>query len=162
MEEHGTHGKIGLSAMRSGMHRKTAARYLSLGRLPSEMRVERRWRTREDPFAQDWPELEAKLELAPEVEAKALFEDLLEREPERYHPRQVRTLQRRVRAWRAQHGPPKEVYFAQEHRPSEAMQTDFTWMTELGITAKPARTCSVTRCCRTPTGSGARCASRSR
>lgn len=134
MEEHGKHGRVGLSAMRSGMHRNTAARYLSLGRLPSEMRIGRSWRTREDPFAEDWPELEAKLELAPELEARALFEDLLERAPGRYHAGQVRTLQRRVRAWRAQHGPPKEVYFAQQHRPGEAMQTDFTWMTSLGIT----------------------------
>jgi hypothetical protein len=116
------------------MHRNTAARYLLLGKLPSEMKPERSWRTREDPFAHDWLELEAKLEMAPELEAKALFEDLMERAPGRYQPGQVRTLQRRVRTWRAQHGPPKEVYFAQEHRPGEAMQTDFTWMTELGIT----------------------------
>lgn len=26
------------------------------------------------------------------------------------------------------HGPPKEIFFAQEHRPGEAMQTDFTWI----------------------------------
>lgn len=134
MEEHAKHGKVGLAAMRSGMHRNTAARYLSLGRLPSETKIERSWRTREDPFARDWPEIEAKLEEAPGLEAKTLFEELLERAPERYHAGQVRTLQRRVRAWRARHGPPKEVYFAQEHRPGEAMQTDFTWMTELGIT----------------------------
>ncbi len=134
MEEHAKHGKVGLASMRSGMHRNTAARYLSLGRLPSELKPERTWRTREDPFASDWPELAARLEEAPELEAKALFEDLLGRAPGRYHPGQVRTLQRRVRTWRAQHGPPKEVFFAQEHRPGEAMQTDFTWMTELGIT----------------------------
>ncbi len=134
MEEHAKHGQVGLASMRSGMHRNTAARYLSLGRLPSEVKPERTWRTREDPFASDWVELAARLEEAPELEAKALFEDLLGRAPERYHPGQVRTLQRRVRAWRAQHGPPKEVFFAQEHRPGEAMQTDFTWMTSLGIT----------------------------
>ena len=71
---------------------------------------------------------------APELEAKALFEDLLERKPDRYHEGQLRTFQRRVQQWRAQEGPPKEVFFAQEHRPGEAMQTDFTSANELGIT----------------------------
>ncbi len=128
MEEHAKHGKVGFAAMRSGMHRNTAARYLSLGRLPSETKIERSWRARVNPFAHDWPEIEAKREEAPELEAKTLFEELLEKSPERYHPGQVRTLQRRARAWRARHGPPKDVYFAQEHRPGEAMQTDFTWI----------------------------------
>jgi transposase InsO family protein len=43
-------------------------------------------------------------------------------------------LQRRVQQWRATEGPDREVYFAQEHRPGEAMQTDFTSTNELHIT----------------------------
>jgi hypothetical protein len=35
--------------------------------------------------------------------------------------------------WRAEHGPPREIYFPQEHRPGEAMQTDFTWAGVLGV-----------------------------
>ncbi|MCP4035584.1 MAG: transposase family protein, partial [bacterium] len=65
-----------------------------------------------------------------------LFEDLIERRPERYHPGQLRTLQRRVKQWRAQEGPEKTVFFAQEHRPGEASQTDFTWCNELGVTIR--------------------------
>lgn len=45
-----------------------------------------------------------------------------------------RTLQRRVKAWRAAHGTEKDLFFPQEHLPGEAAQTDFTWVTELGIT----------------------------
>jgi len=71
---------------------------------------------------------------APELEAKALFEDLCERYPERYQEGQLRTLQRRIKQWRALHGPPKELFFEQEHRPGEAMQTDFTSANKLGIT----------------------------
>ncbi|MDI7270089.1 MAG: IS21 family transposase, partial [Myxococcota bacterium] len=71
---------------------------------------------------------------APELEGRALFEDLMERKPERYEPGQLRTFQRHVRRWRAQEGPPKEIFFPQAHRPGEAMQTDFTWATVLGIT----------------------------
>jgi hypothetical protein len=39
-----------------------------------------------------------------------------------------------VKQWRAQSGPDKEVFFAQEHRPGEALQTDFTCANGLGIT----------------------------
>ncbi|MFY0577577.1 hypothetical protein ACN28S_27565 [Cystobacter fuscus] len=39
-----------------------------------------------------------------------------------------------MRQWRAQQGPEKQVFFAQEHRPGEAMQTDFTWANELEVT----------------------------
>jgi len=134
MEEHTKHGRVGVAGMRAGMDRKTARRYLDLGKLPSQLKQPRTWRTREDPFTEDWPELAAMLEDAPELEARALFDYLMALKPERYHPGQVRTFQRRVKQWRAEHGPPKELWFPQAHRPGEAMQTDFTWATELGIT----------------------------
>jgi hypothetical protein len=135
MEEHQKHGKVGKAGLRSGMHRNTAGKYLKAGKLPSSMKKPRDWRTRPDPFAEDWPGIVDRLELAPELEAKALFEDLVRRKPERgYQEGQLRTLQRRIKQWRAQHGPPKEVFFAQEHRPGEAMQTDFTSANKLRIT----------------------------
>jgi hypothetical protein len=107
---------------------------MQLGKAPSEMKMRRTWRTREDPFADDWPEIEERLRDAPGLEAKALFEDLCERRPDRYQEGQLRTLQRRVKQWRATDGPPKELFFEQQHRPGEAMQTDFTSMNELAIT----------------------------
>jgi hypothetical protein len=136
MEELSKHGQIGVAAMRSGMDRTTARRYRDLGKLPSELRQPRTWRTREDAFEEDWPKIKALLEDAPELEAKALFEHFASEKPGRYQGGQLRTFQRRVKEWRAQEGPPKEVFFAQEHRPGEAMQTDFTWATELGITIR--------------------------
>jgi len=134
MEEMSKSGKIGQAAMKAGLDRKTARKYIREGKLPSEKPIARTWRTRADPFAADWPDTVKRLEDAPELEAKTLFEWLQEDKPGRYDPGQLRTFQRRVRDWRALHGPDKEVYFAQEHRPGEAMQTDFTWATELGIT----------------------------
>ena len=134
MEEMSKDGRAGVAAMKAGMDRKTARRYARAGQMPSQMKTERTWRTRDDPFAEQWPEIVARLEEAPELEGKALFEDLLERHPERYEPGHLRTFQRRVKQWRAQHGPEREVYFAQLHRPGEAMQTDFTWATELEVT----------------------------
>jgi hypothetical protein len=136
MEEHSKHGKMGLAAIKAGMDRKTASKYLKNGKYPSELKQERSWRTRDDPFAEDWPEIAARLADAPELEGKALFEHLLDHTQDRYDPGQLRTFQRRVKRWRATEGPDKEVFFAQEHRPGEAMQTDFTSGNELAITIR--------------------------
>lgn len=134
MEEMAKHGKLGLASMRGGMDRKTGRKYVKEGQFPSQLAKPRNWQTRVDPFEDDWAEMEARLADAPELEAKTLFEELLERKPSRYHVGQIRTFQRRVQQWRATKGPPKEVFFAQEHRPGEAMQTDFTVANKLGIT----------------------------
>lgn len=135
MEEMSKHGNLTRSAQNADMDRKTARSWLARGQLPSERRkAAREWRTRPDPFAEHWSELETMLVAAPALEAKTLFEHLRMRYPDRYEDGQLRTLQRRVQQWRAQHGPPKAVFFPQEHRPGETMQTDFTHGTELVVT----------------------------
>ena len=53
---------ISVAAAKSGMHRTTAAKYAKLGKVPSELRTERSWRTRIDAFEGFWGELEEKLE----------------------------------------------------------------------------------------------------
>jgi len=120
--------------MKAGMHRNTAAKYLENGALPSEAPQGRGWRTHADPFEADWPQMERILQDAPELEAKTLFEHLMELRPGQYGLNQLRTFQRRVKTWRALSGPEKEIFFPQAHRAGEAAQTDFTWATELGIT----------------------------
>lgn len=117
--------------------RQTARKYEKLGKLPGEIKQARQYRTRPDPFAEDWPDVEQMLEGAPELEAKALFEWLCERRPGQYQAGQVRTLQRRVAQWRALHRPQVAV-LAQVHQPGEVMQTDGTWLTELGVTIQGA------------------------
>jgi hypothetical protein len=134
MEEMSKHSRIGMAAMKAGMNRKTARKYVKAGKLPSEMKTARTWRTREDPFEEHWPELEGRLVEAPELQAGTLLDDLMERNPGRYEEGQLRTLQRRVRRWRATAGPDREVMLAQRHRPGEASQADFTWATKLAVT----------------------------
>ena len=134
MEEMSKHGRIGHAAMKADMDRKTARRYVASGKLPSEKTTTREWRTRQDPFEAHWPEIEERLRITPELEAKTLFELLQEQHPERYEDGQLRTLQRRVRWWRAAHGPEQEIMLAQLHRPGEAAQTDFTRTMELTVT----------------------------
>lgn len=134
MSEYQKTGKIETAALRAGMDRKTAAKHLQRGASPAASPPpDRHWRTRPDPFVAHWNEIEERLRQAPELEAKALFEWLHEQHPQAYQPAQVRTFQRRVEAWRAVHGPPREVFFAQEHQPGRRLQTDFTHARELGV-----------------------------
>ena len=134
MELLGTGMKLGLAAAKAGMDEKTARKYRSLGKMPHEVRVEHSWRTREDPFDDVWAGIEEKLRINPGLEAKTLFEDLQCRYPGRFGDGQVRTLQRRVKIWRALQGPPREVYFPQVHKPGQLCQSDFTSMNSLGVT----------------------------
>ncbi len=127
-------GSMETASAKAGLCRQTGSKYLKADIPPSDPTRERPWRTRQDPFEADWPAVAGMLADAPELEAKALFEWLRERDPSRYSPGQVRTFQRRVREWLALHGPAKEVYFPQVHEPGRRMSTDFTWMDSLGIT----------------------------
>lgn len=121
------------AALKSGMSENTARRYRE-GAARKGTRAKRTYRTRVDPFEAVWPEVEKMLEAAPGLEAKTIFERLQERPEESFKDGQLRTLQRRIRQWRAQHGPHKEVMFPQQHRPGEYGQSDFTSMNDLGIT----------------------------
>lgn len=134
MEEITKHGKIGRASMMSGMDRKTGRKYVKSGQLPSQTRKERDYKTREDPFERDWALIGSMLKEAPALEGQALFGWLMEQNPGRYEPGQVRTFQRRIKQWRALDGPDREIFFAQEHRPGEAMQTDFTNCNKLEVT----------------------------
>ncbi|MBC8166372.1 MAG: IS21 family transposase [Bryobacteraceae bacterium] len=125
---------VDAAAAKSGMDPKTARKYLEDRRLPSEMRQKHTWRTRLDPFADTWEEIRRLLIAAPDLQAKTLFEHLQRTYPGRFRDGQVRTLRRRINYWRATEGPPREVFFAQEHRPGELCQSDFTHCRELGVT----------------------------
>jgi hypothetical protein len=134
MDEMTKHGQIGLAAMRAGMDRKTARKYLTDGRMPSEMKQHRDWRTREDPFEQQGERIDQLLREQPAIEAKTLFEILCSEWPDTFVPGQLRTLQRRVERWRAtQDDASALAMLAQRHRPGEAAQTDFTHAAELGV-----------------------------
>ena len=126
--------KLGLSAAKAGMDEKTARKYRRLGKLPSEVKPDHTWRTREDPFEEVWEEIRPKLEVNAGLEAKTLFDDLQRRYPGRFSDGQLRTLQRRIKSWRALDGPGREVFFPQIHHPGELCQSDFTHMSGLGVT----------------------------
>jgi transcriptional regulator with XRE-family HTH domain len=121
-------------AARAGMSVRTARTYEQAGRLPSQGKKPRTHRTRPDPFADDWPWIEQQLTRDPALQATTLFGVLCAQHPSRYRETQVRTLQRHIAAWRARSGPEQEVIFPQVHEPGQIAQSDFTHMTDLGIT----------------------------
>jgi hypothetical protein len=123
-----------IAASKAGMDPTTARRYLGLERLPSELRKERQWRTREDPFGEVWGTVQLQIQESPGLEAKTLFEWLQREYPGRFSDGQIRTLQRRIKLWRVTEGPAQEVYFGQIHVPGRLCASDFTHMTELEIT----------------------------
>ena len=65
-------------------------------------KARRYWRTRADPFAEVWAEVLVWLEGEPGSTAKELFCRLQVRYPGTFQDGQLRTLQRRVKAWRHQ------------------------------------------------------------
>lgn len=125
---------ISMSAMRAGMSRKTAGKYLRQDNVMEQRQAPHTWRTREDPLEGLWPQALVMLRQAPELEAKALFEHLAQSHPGGVKTGLLRTFQRRVRAWRLAEGPEKEVFFTQDHKPGVTLAVDWTDMGAVGIT----------------------------
>src|SRR5436190_309261 len=92
---------LGRAALKTGMDETTARKYHRSGKLPSEARPEHGWRTRPDPFEAVWEEVRALLEVNPGLQAKTLFQELQRRHSGSFPDGQLRTLQRKVKIWRA-------------------------------------------------------------
>ena len=123
-----------LAAAKAGMSPKTALKYRKSGQLPSQMKQLHDWRTRSDPFVDKWPGVVELLKTNPGLEARTVFDYLQRENPGQYQDGQLRTLQRRIRHWRATEGPPKEVFFPQVHYPGILSASDFTHMNTLEVT----------------------------
>lgn len=123
-----------LAASKSGMDRKTARKWKRLRKLPSQSKGNRNWRTRPDVFAEVWPSIEGILQENPTVLATTLFDHVCRQYPDRFEEGHLRTLQRQIKMWKATKGQPREVMFLQVHYPGVQAQSDFTDMSELGIT----------------------------
>jgi transposase len=121
------------AAAKAGMSERTARKYARSGRAPSQAKVPHTWRTRPDPFAEVWPEVEALLRQDGGLQAKTIWTELNERHGGRFSAGQLRTLQRRVLEWRVTSGPDREVFFPQTHVPGVQAQSDFTDMRELEV-----------------------------
>ena len=122
------------AAAKTGISVSSAQRIESSVMLPSQ-RPPRHWRTRCDPLRGVWDaEVVPMLSGAPTLMAVTVLEELQRRHPlERLGESVLRTLQRRVRQWRAENGAEREIFFAQEHPPGRLGLSDFTVADELGV-----------------------------
>ena len=125
--KHRPNAPIPVAAARAGFSAATGYRIAQDPRLPSERRVPRE-RRRPDPLAAVFDaEVIPMLEASPGLRPVAVFEELMRRHPE-LSVGVRRTLERRIRQWRALHGPEREVIFRQIHEPGRMGLSDFTDM----------------------------------
>ena len=121
------------SAAKAGISERSARRIEDAQCLPSQ-RPTRNWRTREDPLQSVWDsEVIPLLQTDARLNAVTLLEELQRRYPGQWDTSVLRTLQRRMRLWRAKFGAEREVYFAQEHPPGRQGISDFTVADELNV-----------------------------
>ena len=121
------------AAAKSGFSRSTGYRIEDDPRLPSQKKA-LRGRRRPDPLSEVWDsEIVPILKSAPGIRAIAVLEEIRRRHPE-IAAGVRRTLERRMRTWRALAGPEQDVIFRQQHEPGRLGLSDFTDTSVLGIT----------------------------
>ncbi len=121
-------------ALKADVDIKTAKKYSKSKQLPDEIKTDHNWSTRKNPFKSDWDEIKSLLGINPGLEAKTIFNHLNLKYNNKYSEGQLRTLQRKMKIWKAIEGPEKEVFFPQVHKPGDLSESDFTHMNELNIT----------------------------
>jgi len=120
------------AAARAGFSASTGSRLDADPTLPSQ-KARPRGRRRPDPLAAVWDaEIVPMLAAMPGLRPITVFDEMQRRHAEL--PDGVRrTLERRIRAWQALHGPEREVIFRQDHPPGAQGLSDFTDAAALGV-----------------------------
>lgn len=126
-------GTLEKAALKVGVSQKTARKYIKQKRLPNPQQG-CSLRTYPNPFEEHWNEVTTMLEASPELQAQTILSYLAEMHPDHYKVNQVRSLQRRLKDWRAHHGANKSVIFRQDLKPGRQSQSDWTHMSDLNIT----------------------------
>ncbi|GLS30833.1 Integrase core domain-containing protein [Mesorhizobium albiziae] len=122
-----------IAAARAGFSERTARRIEADPRPPSQCKPVR-GRTVPDPLGDVWKdELEPMLERNAAIRAVTLLRYLQQQYPDRFADSIRRTIERRVRDWRARRGPDKVVIFRQAPVPGQMALSDFTDAGSLGI-----------------------------
>jgi transposase InsO family protein len=122
-----------VAAAKASFSAATAYRIEQDHKLPSHKATVRE-RRRPDPLAEIFDtEIVPMLKASPGLRAVAIFEEMQRRHPD-LSAGVRRTLERRVRSWRALYGAEKEVIFRQVHEPGRMGLSDFTDMADLGVT----------------------------
>src|SRR5438477_12813537 len=127
-----------VAAAKAGFSAATAYRIEQDPQLPSQKKAPR-GRRRRDPLAEVWDsEIVPLLKSAPGLRPVAIFDEIRRRHPE-IGVGVRRTLERRIRAWRALNGAEQDVIFRQEHPPGRVGLSAFTDMGDHGVSSRRAR-----------------------
>ena len=114
-------------ARRLKMSDKTIRKYRDADQLPSQMeRPKRTYRTRQDPLAEFWDEIEVLLQGDSNLKPYAVLDWLKQKHNSREGEPRVtdairRTLERRVQSWKLKHGLLQEVKFPQVHHAGDVI-----------------------------------------
>jgi len=120
------------AAAKASISIATAYRIEKDPRLPSQRKAPRD-RRRPDPLGDIFKaEVVPMLQASPGLRSVAIFEEMIRRHPELGGGIR-RTLERRIRSWRAIHGAEREIIFRQVHQPGRMGLSDFTDMGDAGI-----------------------------
>ena len=126
-----------VGAAKAGFSAATAYRIEEDPRLPSQKKVPRA-RRRRDPLAAVWDsEVVPLLKSTPGLRPVAIFDEIRRRHPE-IGGGIRRTLERRIRTWRALSGAEQDIIFRQEHPPGRLGLSDFTDMGNRGVSIASA------------------------
>ena len=130
--KHRQNDPVPLAAAKSGFSQATGYRLDQDPRLPSQ-RGKERARRRPDPLADIFDaEIVPLLQAAPGLRAVAIYEEMCRRHPDL--DRGIRrTMERRIRTWRAIHGADQEVIFRKVNEPGRMGLSDFTDMGDLDV-----------------------------
>lgn len=125
------------AAAKSGFSRKTGFRIKKESRSAASTEEKKpRGRRRPDPLEGIWDsQVLPVLRGSPGIRPSAVFYELLRNNPE-LSPGIRRTLERRIRAWRAEFGSDKDVIFRQNKEAGALGISDFTRMRDAGVTIK--------------------------
>jgi hypothetical protein len=124
---------VPVAAAKAGISQATGYRLQADPILPSQKKTPR-GRRRPDPLGDIFnAEVVPILRSSPGIRPVALYEEVMRRHPELGSGIR-RTLERRIRAWNAEHGPEQEVIFRQIHEPGKMGLSDFTAMSKLSVT----------------------------
>lgn len=134
MESRASGSSQATAAVQAGISERSGRRIDRQEHQPARGRPHN-WRTRADPLAAVWSsELVPLLTRQPELQATTLLEYLQKQHPDQYSASILRTLQRRVRQWKATHGSEPTAMFPLEHRPGAMGLSDFTQFKQADIT----------------------------
>jgi hypothetical protein len=124
-----------VAAAKAGFSERTGRRVETAHHLPQPDSAQPRLRRRTaDPFHGLWDsEIRPMLEATPGLRPVTLLEEMQRRYPDHDWDRLRRSLERRVRAWSAEHGADREVIFRQDHIPGQQALSDFTDMGDAGV-----------------------------